>query len=73
LSPELSGYSYAPQYSPQIPQVDAPSHTTGASQRDPAIYGIGESEADDLEQQNPPKKKRRRQALSCTGDYLALS
>ncbi len=74
LSPELSGYSYAPQYSPQIPQADAtPSHTTGASQRDPAIYGIAESEADDLEQQSPPKKKRRRQALSCTGDYLALS
>lgn len=61
------GYTY-----PHFPlQADpGPSHAMTASQRDPSIYGVGESEADDLEQQGPPKKKRRRQALSCTGDYL---
>lgn len=72
LSPEIPGYSYPgqSQYSPQVQHADAPpSHTTGASQRDPATLA-GESEADDLELQSPPKKKRRRQALSCTGDYL---
>lgn len=47
-----------------------PSHAMTVSQHNPVIYGVGESEADDLEQQGPPKKKRRRQALSCTGDYL---
>lgn len=65
--PEGPGYTY----SQLPPQGDAgPSYAMAASQRDPAIYGVGESEADDLEQQGPPKKKRRRQALSCTGDYL---
>lgn len=71
-SPEIPGYAYPgpSSYSPQVSHSDAaPSHATGAPQRDPAIL-VGESEAEDLELQNPPKKKRRRQALSCTGDYL---
>jgi hypothetical protein len=71
-SPEISGYAYPgpSSYSPQVSHSDtAPSHVTGAPQRDPAML-VGESEADDLELQSPPKKKRRRQALSCTGDYL---
>jgi hypothetical protein len=72
LSPDIPGYPYPgqSQYSPQVTHAEAaPSHATGASQRDPATL-VGESEADDLELQSPPKKKRRRQALSCTGDYL---
>ena len=74
LSPEIPAYGYPgpSPYSPMVAHAEPPpSHPMGASQRDPAIV-VNESEADDLELQNPPKKKRRRQALSCTGDLPFL-
>ena len=70
-------YSGAPHYVPPTGQQQqqesiSPSQIMGAPQRDPAIYGAGDSEADEAGHQSPPKKKRRRQALSCTGDYFTL-
>jgi len=68
ISNEASAYGYgiSPQYAAHVGQDTGSSQAMNASQRDPGIYGAGESEADDLEQHSPPKKKRRRQALSCT-------
>ena len=70
-------YSGAPHYVPLTGQQQQESSASssqimGAPQRDPVIYGAGDSEADEVGHQNSPKKKRRRQALSCTGDYFTL-
>ena len=64
------GYLGSTHYPSHLGEDAGSSHTVGGPLRDPSMYGAGESEADDLEQQSPPKKKRRRQALSCTGDYI---
>ncbi|CAA7269862.1 unnamed protein product [Cyclocybe aegerita] len=61
------GYPSTSHYALHPGQMDtSTAHAYGASQRDPGIFGAGESEADELDQHSPPKKKRRRQALSCT-------
>ena len=64
---------YAPHTGLQQQQESATSsQIMGVPQRDSAIYGAGDSEADEVGHHSPPKKKRRRQALSCTGDYFTL-
>ena len=63
--------NYAPLTGQQQQQESATSsQIMGAPQRDSALYGTGDSEADEAGHNSPPKKKRRRQALSCTGDYF---
>ena len=75
--PPAFPYSGTSQYAPHTGQQQqqesaSSSQIMAAPQRDPAIYGAGDSEADEVGHHSPPKKKRRRQALSCTGDYFAF-
>ena len=74
--PSSYPYSGASHYAPHTAQQQqqqesaSSSQVMGIPQRDSAVYGAGDSEADEAGHQSPPKKKRRRQALSCTGDYF---
>ena len=73
-SPSSYPYSATSHYAPHTGQPQqqqesaTSSQTMGAPQRDSAVHGAGDSEADEVDHHSPPKKKRRRQALSCTGD-----
>ena len=72
--PYAGASHYAPLTAQQQQQESSASSSQimGAPQRESAIYGAGDSEADEAGVHSPPKKKRRRQALSCTGDYFTL-
>jgi hypothetical protein len=73
-SPSSYPYSGTSHYAPHTDQSQQQESATSSQtmpQRDSAIHGAGDSEADEVDHHNPPKKKRRRQALSCTGDFFS--